>query len=572
MMRRFATKPMLFMAIAFLAGACSPASSAVTQVSPPAPARVGPKVLTIALTREPNGFVISLSASASTSGGAIQAQNLPANKLQNIDEKGQNYPELAEAIPSTTAGSWKINPDGTMETTWKLRPNIRWHDGEPVTADDLVFGYQAATAPGVPSLGAAYLRNISDVVAQDSLTALVKWSKPSPAADTPGDNLPILPKHLLESELAKGATSFMQLPYWTSAFVGNGPFKLDQWLPGDQLQFSAFDGYFRGRPKLDRVIIRVVPDTNTQVANLLAGEIDMTLPVSIDTETALSIQERWAGTGNQVLLASPGNLRSFLPNSHPEYQTPRELLDPRYRQALYRSVDRQAMSDLVTRGNAPIADSLLPAQHPLRAPLESAIVRYPYDVGASMQALSDLGWSRAPDGVLRNADGREFRFKVWNTAEARAEREMNSAIAGWKQMGIQIEEVLVPATLIVSDEDRLHRDGISIIGGIADEFLADRLSCDTIPTAANTFRGRNSGAWCSPQAQTFIDQLRVTIPQNQRIELQRGLLGVIGTELPIMPLYWDIDPILVLAAVKNVPLPSAPTRISTFNIWAWDKE
>ncbi|HEY3116819.1 MAG TPA: hypothetical protein VGK54_08760, partial [Chloroflexota bacterium] len=64
----------------------------------------------------------------------------------------------------------------------------------------------------------------------------------------------------------------------------------------------------------------------------------------------------------------------------------------------------------------------------------------------------------------------------------------------------------------------------------------------------------------------------VTIPQDQRIQLQRGLLGVLGNDLPVMPLYWDIDPILVLASVKNVPLPSAPTRISTFNIWEWDKE
>src|SRR4030095_4270098 len=125
-------------------GGAPPANSGQSGAPAANPASTGPKIIRIALSRERNGLVISLSASASTSGGAIQAQNLPANKLQNMDEKGTRYAELAEALPSTTNGTWLINADGTMETTWKLRPNIKWHDGQPVTTDDLVFGFQAA--------------------------------------------------------------------------------------------------------------------------------------------------------------------------------------------------------------------------------------------------------------------------------------------------------------------------------------------------------------------------------------------------------------------------------------------
>jgi peptide/nickel transport system substrate-binding protein len=532
----------------------------------------GPKVLRIALSREPNGFVISLSASSGTSGGAIQAQNLPANKLQNMNEKGEAYAELAEALPSTRNGTWVIHPDGTMETTWKLRANVKWHDGQAVTAEDLVFGFQAATSPGVPSLGASYLRNIKDVVALDALTAVVSWSLPSPLADTPGDNLPILPKHVLASELAKGAEPFMQSPYWTQHFMGNGPFKLDSWSPGDQLQFSAFDQYYRGRPKLDRVIIRIIPDSNTQVANLLAGEIDMTLPVSIDTETALMIKERWAGTNNQVLLASPGNLRSILPNSHPEFQRTQELLDPRYRQALYRAVDRESVSEAVTRGNAPIADSFITPNNPLRRELESSIVQYSYDLTAAARAFQELGWSRGSDGVMRNTQGQAFGLRVTATAVQRAEREVNSAVAGWKELGVQVEQVFDPPSIVISDEERVRRPGVGMIGGMADEFLGDRLSCETMPTPANSYRGRNSGSWCNREAQVLIDALRVTIPRGERIQHMRGLLSVASTALPVMPIYWDVDPILVLAGIKNVPPPSAPSRVSTFNIWEWDRD
>jgi peptide/nickel transport system substrate-binding protein len=543
-----------------------------SQPSSGAGASSGPKVIRLAVSREPNGFVTSLSSSNSTSGGAIQAQNIAANKLSNVDEKGTNFPELAEALPSTANGTWVINPDGTMETTWKLRPNIKWHDGQPVTADDVVFGYQASTAPGVVSLAASYLRNIKEVVALDSQSFVVRWSKSAPDADAPGDNLPVLPKHLLESELAKGGQSFQQLPYFTSEFMGNGPFKLDRWLPGDQLQFSAFDQYYRGRPKVDRVILRIMPDSNIQVATILSGELDVTLPSGIDADTALSVKDRWAGTNNQVLLASPGIIRGLLPNSRPEYQTPKELLDPRVRQALYRAVDRQGVSDAVTRGQAPIADSIIPPFYAVRKDVESAIVQYPFDLAEAARELQDLGWTKAPDGVLRNAQGQEFRFLVQGTAMARAEREMNSAVAGWKQLGIQLDQQIDPPTLTISDEDRAKRPGVGIPGGRADEFLTDRLSCDTVPTAATSWRGRNSGGWCNQEAQTFIDGLRSTVEPNQRIQQLRGLLGVLGRELPIMPMYWDLDPILVANGVKNVPMPSAPTRVSTFNIADWDKE
>lgn len=578
-MRPVRIPSLVLVSLVVLIGACAPAnpsgstSGATSDGLEPANrgAPPAPKVLRIALSREPNGFVISLSASASTSGGAVQAQNLPANKLQNTDEKGQIYAELAEALPSTTNGTWTISSDGTMETTWKLRPHIKWHDGQPVTTDDLVFGFQAATTPGVPSLGAAYLRNISEVVALDPLTAVVRWSKPSPLADAPGDNLPVLPKHLLEADLARSAEGFVQLPYWTSQFVGNGPFKLDQWVPGDQLQFSAFDGYYKGRPKLDRVVIRVIPDTNIQVANILAGEIDVTLPVSLDADTALNIKERWTGTANQVLLASPGNLRSFLPNSREDSQDPKELLDPRYRQALYRAVDRQSVSDAVTRGSAAIADSFVPPFFAMRKDVESAIVQYPYDLAVAARALQDLGWAKASDGVLRNAQGQELRFRVTATAVSRAEREVNSAIAGWRELGIQVDQVFDPPSIVVSDEERVKRPGFGIIGGVADEFFDARLNCDTVPTPSNQYRGRNSGSWCNREAQTFIDQLRVTIPQDQRVQLQRGLIGIATTALPVMPIYWDVDPILAVAGVKNVPPPSAPTRVSTFNIFEWDK-
>ena len=194
----------LVVALVLFIGACAPAATPRAQTEASAPAAPGaptaraPKVLRIAVAREPDGFVLSIVPNATRAGGGNQAQSFASNMLQNFDEKGNKYPELAEALPTTADGPWKLNPDGMMETIWKLRPNLKWHDGAPVTADDLLFGYQFMTTPGLPSTSGTYLRNVSEVIALDRLTVLVRWKTLYVDADEPGDNLPVLPRHLLE--------------------------------------------------------------------------------------------------------------------------------------------------------------------------------------------------------------------------------------------------------------------------------------------------------------------------------------------------------------------------------------
>jgi len=531
------------------------------------------KIIRVAIGREPDGFVISMTPSATTSGGAFQVQSIPAAKLQAVDDKGRTFGDLAEALPSTTDGTWTIGDDGSMETIWKLRRNVKWHDGTPMTADDLVFGYQAVTSPGVVSLGGAYLRDIREVLATESYTVSVKWSRINVNAATPRDNLPVLPRHILEKELAsRSPEAFMNLPYWTTDYVGTGPFKLERWAQGDRLEFAAFDDYFRGRPKLDRLVVRIIPDPNTTIAKVLAGEVDVTLPVQLDVEVALTMKERWEGTRNQVLLGSPGQGRFMYPQSRDESVRPRELLDPRVRRALYQAVDRQSISEAVTRGTAPIADSWVPPSYEIRRDVESAIPQYPFDLSSAQRAFQELGWTRGTDGVLRNSSGQELRLEARSVASARTERESNTAVSGWKQLGIQVDQFVRPAAAVADEEERSKYPGVELAGGSYDELFDLRLSCKNIPSASNGWRGRNSAAWCNQEADTYIDRLQITIPQSERIQLMRGLVSVAMTEIALMPMYWDLDPILAVAGVRGLPQPTAPGRVHTFNVWEWDRE
>jgi ABC-type transport system substrate-binding protein len=98
------------------------------------------------------------------------------------------------------------------------------------------------------------------------------------------------------------------------------------------------------------------------------------------------------------------------------------------------------------------------------------------------------------------------------------------------------------------------------------------VSCRTVPNASNRFRGRNTSGWCNQQAQAAIDRLQITIPENERIQAIRELVQVEMTDIAMMPLYWDLDPILALAGVRGLPNPTAPKRVHTWNVATWDRD
>ena len=143
-------KPPVFVAaLAFaFATACAPVQSTdrATSAAEPLSAR-GPRVVTIGILREPPSFHRDLTQGTGATGGNTQVQFIPQNYLAVQTDRGVFEAQLAAEQISTERGTWRLNADGSMDTTWKLRPNVRWHDGRPFTADDLLFSYTVYRDP-----------------------------------------------------------------------------------------------------------------------------------------------------------------------------------------------------------------------------------------------------------------------------------------------------------------------------------------------------------------------------------------------------------------------------------------
>jgi ABC-type transport system substrate-binding protein len=153
--------------------------------------------------------------------------------LTSYDAQGNLEGRLARKIPSIQDGDWKVNADGTMDVTWKIRPNVKWHDGTPLTAADFAFGIQVARDPELPLPHTGGVELIQDATAPDAETLVIHWSQPYFGANLGKlQDIPAMPRHLVQDLYGQGdKQAFANSSYWTSQFVGLGPIA---WVSGSR--------------------------------------------------------------------------------------------------------------------------------------------------------------------------------------------------------------------------------------------------------------------------------------------------------------------------------------------------
>jgi ABC-type transport system substrate-binding protein len=284
--------------------------------APSAP--VAPKILTISYQARLANFAHFTGAGAA--GGNIASGNNNVARIAHnylaFDDQGVFRPQIALGLPSVADGTWKVLPDGSMETIWKLRPNVKWQDGAPFTADDMVFTWGLFQDTDFPTAVRSQEKLMRSASAPDPQTFVIQWSATSVAGDDPTYLSP-MPKHLLEELYLADKQALVNSPRLTSEFVGLGPYRITKWDEGVGIEFVRFDDYWMGRPPLDRVILKYIPDGSTAVANIMAGAVDVVFPPSVDLDTAADLTARWAGTGGEVFVTPPENGQYLRPQFRP---------------------------------------------------------------------------------------------------------------------------------------------------------------------------------------------------------------------------------------------------------------
>ncbi len=498
--------------------------------------------------------------------------------LNGKDERGEPYPYLAAALPQVNTESWRVFPDGRMETTYRLKPNLAWHDGTPLTSDDFVFSWQVYATPELGASGSVPIRSMQEVVALDPQSFLIRWKELYADAAELGtgartSGLPPLPAHLLRRDFTNlNPAEFPNLPYWSTEYVGLGPYRLTRWEPGAFIEAEAFAGHALGRPNIEHVRAVFVPDPNTALANLLAGEVHYVGQFVLASDHGLTLEREWAATQGGTVLYAPVGFRRGVVQLRPELVNPPGLLDVRVRRALAHAVDKPPTSDVLHDGKGLVADAFVSPRLPFYAEVDRVIAKYPYDLRRTEQLMGEAGYIKGPDGFFVGRDGTPFELGLWSSAGAKNEQENTVLVDALRNAGINARSQIYPAAQSRDAEIYTKTPGLLVWGGGGDlEGLGDFTSAEAAGPQ-NRWRGNNYGAWINPAYdERFADYGRSLQPPD-RVRAIAELNRILTEELPWIP-YWYQPIVTAHVAAVQGPIarqtPDAPSGILRIERWSW---
>ncbi|WP_082512547.1 ABC transporter substrate-binding protein [Afipia sp. Root123D2] len=312
---------------------------------------------------------------------AIMVQQISTKMLDGL----LTYDKKFDPMPSL-AIEWKVADDG-LSIAFKLRPNVKWHDGAPFSSADVKYTFEEVLKKHHPR-GRATFANVDSVETPDSLTAIIKLSKPSPyvMAALSASESPILPKHLYEG--GDPPTNKLGM-----APVGTGPYKFVEWQRGSYISLARNPDYWvKGKPEIESLVVRFIPDSGARAVAFETGELDIggTDPVALaDLERIKSIPHLAVTTEGYAMC---GAMYYFEFNMRdPQFK------DLRVRQAIAHAINRDFVAKNVWFGygsaaTGPVSQKLVKFYNP-------DVPKYPFDPKKAEALLDAAGFPRKAGGV-----------------------------------------------------------------------------------------------------------------------------------------------------------------------------
>lgn len=567
-MRRGCSATVLFLAL--IATACAPAVAPGAQRAEPASAVRPAKPLAVVIRVEPISILEGRGGvSQNHMGRALFTASMSRGDAQEVP-----YPVLPDALPELNTDTWRVFPDGRMETVFHLRPGLTWHDGTAFSADDFAFGFRSKQARIAWGLSQTNLesRLMEDVRADDDRTVVITWRQPYADAFKIDEFDPI-PRHIMAAALDAGTPeAYGSHPYWTTEFVGVGPYRLQHWEPGAAIEASAFDRYALGRPRIDRVTLTWSADPNASLARVFSGDVDMAADSALQFQQAVLLRG-WATEGKGTILLSPTQVRHFNIQLRPEYVTPRAILDTRVRKAVMHSLDRPALAGAMLEGEGTIAESMIPPTAGFYPSVDRIITKYPYDLRRAEELMAEAGFSKGADGVYVSPTDGRFAPEVRGLAEGQDAQETTIVVDFLRRAGMDVSLNLVPTAIYNVNRDEQISTFPAIrttYATLAGDYAMNKFSTAEIATAERAWRGSNRTGYVSAAFDRVYDDFSKALERNDRNRLLAEMARLLNDDLPVMPMYFNFE---VVAHARGLSGPEvaapATTEHGKIHLWEW---
>ncbi len=477
--------------------------------------------LITAITDDP----VSLNGIYANDGASVAVLSYVFNPLTL---GGENW---GTNITGDLAESWEVSDDG-LTWTFNLHQGVRWHDGEELTADDVVYSFQTIQDPAneIAPFRPRFMQGDEPIAfeAVDDYTVVARLAEPNASFFT-DISVPIVPRHALEGQdLREGP--FNRAP------VGSGPFKVVEWRAGESVTLEAFDDYFRGRPCLDRIIFRIIPDQQAQVNALLTGEIDF-----LPNVPGASVERFKDNPDYSLIVAEFDSLFQIFFNLARE-----QFQDVRVRQALLIAIDRQALVDTVRQGYGVVHNSHF--DHVVPFYQQDKLGGYDYDPERAGQLLDEVGITDSDGDGVRDLNGEPWVINLLSFAGGFRDYASYAQVvqAYWQDIGVQVElELRDLATMVeqIYQERKWDKpfdvltSGWAQIGPEPNSYANFYVTTDAL--------GPNIENYNNPEVNALFEQARVTSDFDARMAIYEQIEAILWEELPTLPLYRETRPAVI---------------------------
>jgi peptide/nickel transport system substrate-binding protein len=459
------------------------------------------------------------------------------------------------------AASFTVSTDG-LTYTFKLRPDVKWSDGQPLTSDDVLFTYSLMFDPKYEKVSSLYRGNLTtyvdSITAPDATTFVIKLKKTYAPFLLAHVGYGIVPKHILG---AMSAEEINAADFNTNPTVVNGVFKFVKWEKGQQVTLERNPNYYRGPSNLDNYIFRVVPNNNAIAAQLKTGEVDFAY---VDATQVANVQ----GVDTLVLVGTPANhFEVYTYQMDPAKPGGVLFGDKSVRQALVYALDRQKIADVAWLKGATVARSI---ELPTAFAYDPSVKQYAYDKAKAESLLDSAGWKKVSGSEVRAKDGKPFKFTVLAPSGSTIRQsELQIMQQMWKDVGADVEiqqmefSALLTRVIQQKDFDIVCLDYGNPAYPDADLsfFFHSRNAKPGAP---------NLGSYINPEADNALDTGLTTVDTTKRKEIYKRFQEIFAEDVPTVPLVVPTDTFAVNKRLVGVDVASPTGRTWMKDAWASD--
>lgn len=465
--------------------------------------------------------------------------------LAAVSPEGTLMPVLAEEVPSLTNGG--VSPDGQW-VMWRLKKNVRWHDGKPFTADDVVFNWEFAADPGTGATSRGPHEQVARVDPLDPHTVKVVFKKPQPFWASVFTGGGLLPRHVFEPFKGAGAREAVG----SVRPVGTGPYMLAEFKPGDMIRAEINPDYHvANRPFFDQVDIKGGGDAVSAArAVLQTAEYDFGYYLLVEEDVLARIEQGGKGRVIEIPTSGISHIQCNMSDPWREVNGERSnpnvphpwLSDAAVRTALGLLIDRASIQQNLIGRNGRLTPNFLNVPDHVR----SRNTSWEFSVERANRVLDEAGWTRGADGV-RARDGQRLKFLFQAAANATVQKIQLVVKQAAVRAGVEIEVKAVPAAVFFSGDPSNADTTVrfladlqmyTVFTGLDPQFFMAQFVSWEIPTRDNRWSGRNLTRWRHVEYDRLWREAETEMDPARRAALFIRMNDMVVQGGVVMPVTW----------------------------------